>query len=134
MTEDEYRSVIKELLSLSILMTLVEQAREGERTEWLDNFFQRIFVSADHLYPKPTAEAVIDQYAPEVDLSDTCLAVAMSLGYKLQLPSDNDVTMGVGQRLFEAKHDRSTILRDALKASAGDLERLVREPLPMVIV
>lgn len=134
MTEEEYRAVIKELLSLSILMTLLQQAREANRTPWLDNFFDRAFATADHVYPEPSCEAVIERYAPEAELSDTCLAIAMSLGYRLHLPSDNEVTMGIGQRLFEAQHDRSTILRDALKAPAADLERLVREPLPMVIV
>ena len=134
MLEAEYRHVVKELLALSILMTLVQQSREGDRSEWLDNFFQRVFSSADHIYSKPTCEAVFELYAPEAQLSDMCLAIAMSLGYKMHLPSDNEVTMGVGLRLFEAQHDRSTILRDALKAAAGDLDGLVREPLPMVIV
>jgi hypothetical protein len=127
------KEAIKELCTLSLWLCLTQQSDEVGRTAWLEEFFRLSWSAAEHILDMPPVADVFKIYPPALDREQLCLTAALNIAHRMHLSTSNEAIFSIQQSLMEAKADRATLLKEALTAPHPDLERLVSEPLPMVI-
>jgi hypothetical protein len=126
------KEAIKELLTLSLWLTVQSQAQKA-RTQWLDEFFGLACAAANQILSTPAVLQVFKSYPASLPQDQACLTAALNSVHKLHLNTANDSVFAIQQALIDAKADRATLLKEALKAPHEDLPRLINEELPMVI-
>lgn len=132
-SDQEYRASVKELVSASIWLTLLDQTKTFGRSEWLEDFFFLTWDASDYLHQDLRSQDVLDKYPNKTQFKPTIRLLATNLCQQLKLGDREETLFFVGERIFDGRFDRAGLLQDALKAPAEDLIRLAKEPLPAII-
>lgn len=120
--EELHHESVKELLGLSIWLTMVDQL-ESEVPQWLRDFFIDCWWAADELYPQPSSREIMRQYYGHLSVKEVCSAVSASLCERLGLGgTKGDAFMVLGEMLWEAGPARADLLRFALRKTLEELD------------
>lgn len=127
---DDYSKTVKELLTISIWLTLFEQAAVGGRTlpAWFKDFILACHNVADKVQPKPTAREVDERYQLDAAIPDICTQVSINLCMQLNLGSTApDALIYLGELLLREKPARAELLEFALTQPVADLDKRIKE-------
>lgn len=120
-----HHQAVKELLGLSIWLTMVDQL-DGDVPLWLREFFIDCWSAADRLYPEPTSQEIMQIYEDELSPLNVCEAVSSRLCYKLELEdTKGDACIRLGEMLREAGPARADFLFYALSAKHDALDKSI---------
>jgi len=120
-----HHEAVKELLGLSIWLTMVDQL-QGDVPRWLRDFFLDCWAAADKLYPDPSSREIMALYEEEYGVEKVCDAVASRLCYKLNLEdTKGDACIKLGEMLQSAGPARADLLFYALSASLEALDKSI---------
>lgn len=125
-----HHEAVKELLGLSIWLTMVDQL-DSEVPKWLRDFFVDCWWASDELYPQPSSRNIMREYQGNLGVKEVCRAVSSKLCHKLGLGSTKgDAPLVLGEMLWEAGPSRADLLVFALSqpldALDNDIETLRR--------
>lgn len=120
-----HHEAVKELLGLSIWLTMVDQL-EGEVPYWLREFFIDCWSAADKLYPDPSSQEIMTLYENQLGVDKVCEAVSSRLCYKLELEdTKGDACIKLGEMLRDNGKTRADLLFYALSADHGALDKSI---------
>ncbi len=116
---------VKELLGLSIWLTMVDQL-DGEVPQWLREFFIDCWAAADRLYPEPSSQEIMHLYENELGAEKVCEAVSTRLCYRLELEdTKGDACIKLGEMLQGVGPARADLLFYALSAPHDALDQSI---------
>jgi len=120
-----HHEAVKELLGLSIWLTMVDQL-EGDVPKWLREFFLDCWAAADKLYPEPSSREIMNLYENELGTERVCDAVSARLCYKLNLEdTKGDACIKLGEMLQDAGPARADFLFYSLSATLDALDKSI---------
>lgn len=120
-----HHQAVKELLGLSIWLTMVDQL-DGEVPLWLREFFIDCWAAADRLYPDPSSQEIMTLYENQLGVDKVCEAVASRLCYKLELEdTKGDACIKLGEMLRDNGKARADLLFYALSAGHDALDKSI---------
>ncbi|HEY9788482.1 MAG TPA: hypothetical protein V6D17_24040 [Candidatus Obscuribacterales bacterium] len=110
LSQEVHHEAVKELLGLSIWLTMVDQLG-GNVPKWLREFFLECWALADKLYPKPSSREIMQTYNTNLRVKDVCQSISSRLCYKLGLGNTKgDACLILGELLWEAGPVRADLL------------------------
>ncbi|HNB25265.1 MAG TPA: hypothetical protein PKZ32_22780 [Candidatus Melainabacteria bacterium] len=120
-----HHQAVKELLGLSIWLTMVDQL-QGDVPLWLREFFIDCWAAADKLYPCPSSQEIMTLYENQLGADKICEAVSSRLCYKLELEdTKGDACIKLGEMLQENGKARADLLFYALSAKHDALDKSI---------
>jgi hypothetical protein len=120
-----HHEAVKELLGLSIWLTMVDQL-EGEVPYWLREFFIDCWSAADKLYPDPSSQEIMTLYENQLGVDKVCETVSSRLCYKLELEdTKGDACIKLGEMLRDNGKTRADLLFYALSADHEALDKSI---------
>jgi len=120
-----HHQAVKELLGLSIWLTMVDQL-EGDVPLWLREFFIDCWSAADKLYPAPSSQEIMTLYENQLGVDKVCEAVSSRLCYKLELEdTKGDACIKLGEMLRDNGKARADLLFYALSANHEALDKSI---------
>lgn len=120
-----HHQAVKELLGLSIWLTMVDQL-EGDVPHWLREFFIDCWAAADKLYPEPSSQEIMTLYENQLGSEKVCEAVSSKLCYKLELEdTKGDACIKLGEMLRDNGKARADLLFYALSAKHDALDKSI---------
>lgn len=120
-----HHQAVKELLGLSIWLTMVDQL-EGDVPHWLREFFIVCWAAADKLYPEPSSQEIMTLYENQLGSEKVCEAVSSKLCYKLELEdTKGDACIKLGEMLRDNGKARADLLFYALSAKHDALDKSI---------
>ncbi len=120
-----HHQAVKELLGLSIWLTMVDQL-DGDVPGWLREFFIDCWAAPDKLYPDPSSQEIMSTYENELSSENVCEAVSTRLCYKLELEdTKGDACIKLGEMLRDNGQARADLLFYALSAPHNALDKSI---------
>lgn len=120
-----HHQAVKELIGLSIWLTLVDQLK-SDVPPWLRDFFLDCWSAADKLYPEPSSHEIMNLYEDKVGTAKICESVSSRLCYKLKLEdTKGDACIKLGEMLEKAGPIRSDLLLYAMSAPLDALDKSI---------
>lgn len=120
-----HHQAVKELIGLSIWLTMVDQLG-GDVPSWLRDFFLDCWASADKLYPEPSSHVIMNLYEDKLGTVKICESVSSRLCYKLKLEdTKGDACIKLGEMLSKAGPIRSDLLLYAMSAPLDALDKSI---------
>lgn len=127
-TMDQYSTTVKELLTISIWLTLFEQAATRTLPAWFKDFVLACHNVADKVQPKPTSRETDEKYNLEAPVPEICTEVSINLCMQLNLGSTaNDALIYLGDLLARARAERAELLEFALTQPVAALDKRIKE-------
>jgi hypothetical protein len=128
LTMEQYSVTVKELLTISIWLTLFEQAATRTLPMWFKDFVLACHNVADKVQPKPTSKETDDKYNFESPIPEICQQVSINLCMQLNLGATaNDALIYLGDLLLQAKPERAELLEFALTQPVAALDKRIKE-------
>jgi hypothetical protein len=125
----EFNNSVKELLSISIWLTLFEHD-DGANVEWFKEFIIKSLNFADRLHPEPTSRSVMQSYDFGEGVMDTCQLASMNICHRLRLGATApDAALHLGMLLMNAAPTRDELLRFSLTKTLDELDKRIHEAL-----
>jgi hypothetical protein len=126
-TMEQYSATVKELLTISIWLTLFEQATQ-ELPTWFKEFIIDCLAIADKVQPKPPAAETNKKYNMNSPVTEICTEVSISLCMELDFGATaNDALIYLGHLLAEARANRSELLEFALTQPVAALDLRIKQ-------
>jgi hypothetical protein len=127
-TMEQYSVTVKELLTISIWLTLFEQAATRTLPAWFKDFVLACHNVADKVQPKPTSRETDEKYNLEAPVSEICTELAINVCMQLNLGATaNDALIYLGELLTQAKPERAELLEFALTQPVAALDKRIKE-------
>lgn len=129
LTEKQHQEAVKELMALSIWLTMARQSGSSME-DWLKTFFQESWYAADKLYPEPASKAVLDFYPGSATDEETCQMASVRMCHNLGLGNTvDDAIIFIANEIMQADEERLRILHDALFQTTEEMIKLVDVPM-----
>lgn len=126
---EEFNSAVKELLSISVWLTLFEHG-DGAQIEWFKEFIIKTLAFADRLHPEPTSRSIMERYEFGEGVLDTCQLASMNICHKLRLGATApDAALFLGELMYRAAPDRDELLRFALTQTVDALDKRIQQAI-----
>ncbi len=126
-TMEQYSATVKELLTISIWLTLFEQATQ-ELPTWFKEFIIDCHAIADKVQPKPPAAETNRKYNMNSPVTEICTEVSISLCMELDLGATaNDALIYLGDLLAGAQANRAELLEFALTQPVAALDQRIKQ-------
>ncbi|HEY9713429.1 MAG TPA: hypothetical protein V6C72_08155 [Chroococcales cyanobacterium] len=127
MTMDQYSQAVKELLGISIWLTLFEQVAAGGVPEWFKEFIVICHAISDKVYATPTAKEIQTKYDLNMPLNEVCQQASINLCLQLDLGGTvNDALIYLGELLERGKQNRIELLTFALTEPLSKLDERIK--------
>jgi hypothetical protein len=125
---DEYTLAVKEILSISIWLTLFEQSAHATIPEWFKSFIIDCHNIADKVQPNPPAKEIQTRYTLGSPMPEICLQLSFNLCNQLRLGTTaNDAMLYLGEITMRTVPDRNELLQFALTAPVAALDERIRQ-------
>ncbi|HEY9786488.1 MAG TPA: hypothetical protein V6D17_13860 [Candidatus Obscuribacterales bacterium] len=128
LTKDEFAEAVKEILCLSIWLTLYEHAEPTEDApEWFKTLLLDAFGFSDRLYPTPQAKDMMGKYNLGQGIETACEMASMNICHKLKLGNTSpDASLHLAKMLMEDESKRAELLKIALTDPLADLDTRIQ--------
>ncbi|HEY9676615.1 MAG TPA: hypothetical protein V6C76_01340 [Drouetiella sp.] len=127
-TMETYSATVKELLTVSIWLTLFEQAAFNTIPEWFKEFILSCHMVADKVQPAPTSKEIEQKYDFREPIPDICTQVAINLCMQLELGTTApDALIYLGDLLLQAKPERAELVQFALTQPVAVLDQRIKD-------
>lgn len=127
MTMEDYSAAVKELLAVSIWLTLFEQANHPI-PDWFKRFVLDCQTVADKVQPKPTTEEINKKYNLNSPLIELCTEVSINICNQLNLGATaNDAMIYISELLTNTKDDRRQLLQFGLTQPVAALDARIKQ-------
>lgn len=126
LTMEQYSEAVKELLSVSIWLTLFEQIGH-EIPEWFKEFILLCHGISDKVHTKPTAKEIQQKYSLNSQLHEICQQISVNLCMQLDLGNTvEDALLYLGYLLENERQTRLELLFFALTEPIQKLDERIK--------
>lgn len=128
-SREGFSEAVKEVLCLSIWMTLYEHAEaQADPPEWFKAFLAQSLTLSDRLYPTPQAKELMAKYKLSDGVELACQLASMNVCHRLSLGSTApDASIYLAQLLLQDEKKRAEILKTALTLPVSELDNLIQQ-------
>ena len=127
LTMETYSGAVKELLSISIWLTLFEQVG-SEIPEWFKLFILECHAIADRVQPTPTSKQIEQKYNLNAPIYDICTDVSISMCNQLNVGATvHDAMLYLGDLLMRSGRERKELLEFGLTQPVAVLDERIKQ-------
>ena len=127
LTTETYGAAVKELLSISIWLTLFEQLG-SDLPEWFKNFILECHAIADKVQPAPSSKQIEQKYNLNAPILDICTDVSINMCNQLDVGATaHDAMLYLGDLLAKSRKERKELLEFGLTQPVAVLDERIKQ-------